>query len=69
VERSRFELRISPEDRERLRDLAGQARTNESAVVRYLIRAATATPHGGIYLSAATAEARASVPEREQAAV
>jgi predicted DNA-binding protein len=40
AQRKRFELRITAEDRQRLRALAEQQATTESAVVRSLLRAA-----------------------------
>ncbi len=35
-----FQMRISPEDRERLRTLAAAAGTSQAAVVKYLVREA-----------------------------
>lgn len=61
-----FSMRISPEDRRRLAELAESADRSESAVVRLLIRVATPVACGGITVTPAMQSTR--LPETASAA-
>jgi hypothetical protein len=62
-----FTMRISPEDRRRLAELAESVDRSESAVVRFLIRSTMPTAFGGL-MPLNPSEQRMSAPEALQAA-